>query len=694
MKTAAYASDRSSESSDWLSHGGQLQGRSFGPQAEQAKAGTGGIDLLKGPVFVGGMPVRAKLTIGEPNDKYEQEADRVAEQVMGMPDAKPAVQREGLPGEELQTKSLGGAIQREVMPEEEEEIQAKPLSATITPLVQREVMPEEEEEPIQAKLIQRETMPEEEEEPIQAKLIQREEMPEEEEEIQTKKSSEGGFEAGGDFESRLGSSKSGGSPLPEDVRSFMEPRFGADFSGVRVHTGSEAVQMNREVGAQAFAHGQDVYFGAGKGPGKDALTAHELTHVVQQTSLFKNTSTLQREPTTSSTTGTVIPSVESSKSSQIKASSDGLRAKLTNILADLATSADVARSRRLDDTHVLVNSPGVYYDASVSLATGVEAGAEDIKVGIIQTVKSTERIGVYRRKVIGADGKSESKLVTERRFALGLSRDAVTKDVVVAEAPFYATPKVLNDTQKTVKINTEDHPAHVYPTAIRDGKLTEIKGGDHFTSSLAAKQGDTLVHLKNFAWDQNWSIILDDNQSGDGDAPSAHEADTAPETPGGEAGNVGLADPKNTVDSYINLKEAQDGLNQKGICRFLRELPHHGSESHALMVEAISKSPIKISVEITVEKTKNRWGADKIAVTASAYSDDTKYLELDDGGKGTAEFPANEIYKPEYLSESTVIGLWIDGELTKWPFPFNGNPTASKIHRGRETYNMMYRLIL
>jgi hypothetical protein len=246
-----------------------------------------------------GLGVQAKLAIGQPNDRYEQEADRVAEQVMGMPDAKPVVQREGLPGEEeeLQTKSLGRAIQREVVPEEEEEIQAKPLSATITPLVQREAMPEEEEE-VQAKSlggsIQREAVPEEEEEPIQAKLIQREAMGEEEEEIQAKRSSGGRVEPGGDFESRLGSSKSGGSPLPEDVRSFMEPRFGADFSGVRVHTGGEAVQLNREVGAQAFAHGQDVYFGEGKGPGKDALTAHELTHVVQQTGELKR-ELIQRE---------------------------------------------------------------------------------------------------------------------------------------------------------------------------------------------------------------------------------------------------------------------------------------------------------------------------------------------------------------------------------------------------------------
>jgi hypothetical protein len=43
--------------------------------------------------------------------------------------------------------------------------------------------------------------------------------------------------------------------------------------------------MNRELGAQAFAHGSDVYFGAGKSPGNNELTAHELTHVVQQTGI-------------------------------------------------------------------------------------------------------------------------------------------------------------------------------------------------------------------------------------------------------------------------------------------------------------------------------------------------------------------------------------------------------------------------
>jgi GH24 family phage-related lysozyme (muramidase) len=231
--------------------------------------------------------VQTKLTVGAPGDRYEQEADAMAAQVITMPDSEVgrSVQREMAPDEEeVQTKP---ALQRGAMPEEEE-TQTKPLAASITPLVQREAMPEEEE--VQAKSldsIQREEMPEEEE--VQAKSlgnIQREEMPEEEE-VQMKsdlqRSPDGSLQAGSSIKSRLNSSKGGGSPLSDEVRSFMEPRFGADFSQVRVHTGSEAVQMNRDLNAQAFTYQQNVYFGDGKTPGKDVLTAHELTHVVQQT---------------------------------------------------------------------------------------------------------------------------------------------------------------------------------------------------------------------------------------------------------------------------------------------------------------------------------------------------------------------------------------------------------------------------
>lgn len=74
----------------------------------------------------------------------------------------------------------------------------------------------------------------------------------------------------------------GGRSLPAQVRTFMESRFGYDFSKVRVHDDREAAHVCRRLNAQAFTHGEHVYFGEGKSPGNNILTAHELTHVVQQ----------------------------------------------------------------------------------------------------------------------------------------------------------------------------------------------------------------------------------------------------------------------------------------------------------------------------------------------------------------------------------------------------------------------------
>jgi len=67
------------------------------------------------------------------------------------------------------------------------------------------------------------------------------------------------------------------SPLPSDIRAFMEPRFGVDFSQIQVHTDSNAAAMYSEVGAKAFAVGNRVYYGAGYAPGNN-----ELTHTIQQ----------------------------------------------------------------------------------------------------------------------------------------------------------------------------------------------------------------------------------------------------------------------------------------------------------------------------------------------------------------------------------------------------------------------------
>jgi outer membrane protein OmpA-like peptidoglycan-associated protein len=79
-----------------------------------------------------------------------------------------------------------------------------------------------------------------------------------------------------------------GRPLEPALRQDMEQRFGHDFSGVRVHTGAAAEQSAQDVNAHAYTTGHDIVFGAGRfTPGTQEgrrLLAHELTHVVQQSS--------------------------------------------------------------------------------------------------------------------------------------------------------------------------------------------------------------------------------------------------------------------------------------------------------------------------------------------------------------------------------------------------------------------------
>jgi len=206
-------------------------------------------------IFPNGNPfIQPKLKIGQPNDKYEQEADRVADRVMRMPEPKQSLVNSG--------SSLENRVQRQstcpecTEKEEEETVQSKSISDQITPLVQRQEEPEEEEE-------------EEEQEPVQSKQTSN----------QTPHIAPG-------LQNQIQSMKGGGQPLAKAVRNYFEPRFGTGFSQVRVHTDSRAGETAKSINAKAFTRGKDVVFGSGHYSSGTVegkrLLAHELAHVVQQ----------------------------------------------------------------------------------------------------------------------------------------------------------------------------------------------------------------------------------------------------------------------------------------------------------------------------------------------------------------------------------------------------------------------------
>ena len=190
--------------------------------------------------------IQAKLNIGEPNDKYEQEADANAAKVV----------------QQINSSPQGGSVQKqESLESENEELQMKPAISKI----QRQETIEDEDEELQTK-----------------SLVQRRE-------------NLNGGEASTDLESSIQSARGGGQSLDPNLQTKMGQAMGADFSGVKVHTDAQSDQLNKSIQAKAFTTGQDVFFrqGAYEPSSRDGqeLIAHELTHVVQQ-----NSGKVQRSP--------------------------------------------------------------------------------------------------------------------------------------------------------------------------------------------------------------------------------------------------------------------------------------------------------------------------------------------------------------------------------------------------------------
>lgn len=174
--------------------------------------------------------LQAKLEINQPGDIYEQEADRVADAVMRMPD--PVLQRCSCGGmANSEGECAGCRAKRLAMLQRQATTGTEPLTA---PQIVDEVL------------------------------------------------------------------NSSGQPLDAETRAFMEPRFGYDFSHVRVHTDGRAAESARAVNALAYTVGQDIVFATGQyalgtGEGK-RLMAHELTHVLQQTSGVQPRDKFEQEP--------------------------------------------------------------------------------------------------------------------------------------------------------------------------------------------------------------------------------------------------------------------------------------------------------------------------------------------------------------------------------------------------------------
>ena len=218
-------------------------GRARAMRAMQSSLGNAHVSRLLDTV------VQPKLTVGAPNDIYEREAKHVASAVTRMPESATApkqVMRQAPP-----------SISRRMCPTCQQELSRQ--AETGEPARNDKLCPE---------------------------CRQRLQQPNGGARMQAQATLGAAPQVTPEVEDHIAGSRGGGQPLPDSVRASMEPRFGQDFSAVRVHTGPDAGRAARSLNAQAFTTEQDIHFGEGRyQPDTEQgqrLLAHELAHVLQQ----------------------------------------------------------------------------------------------------------------------------------------------------------------------------------------------------------------------------------------------------------------------------------------------------------------------------------------------------------------------------------------------------------------------------
>ena len=330
--------------------------------------------------------------------------------------------------------------------------------------------------------------------------------------------------------------QSPGQPLDSATRGFMEPRFGHDFSMVRVHAYSEAADAARTVGARAFTVGQNIVFGRGEfAPATEAgnrLLAHELTHVVQQRTLASRLAgVVQRAPSTleSSTSASERQNVRVLRSELIAViPPDEIKVLMTDQGADSAPADTVTFSpeiaeriqRGLQNVAARIfNQKGFTYNTVTNLPMNLKPyggvnGVYRFTLAQHQKSSKSELIIEQVSDRPPADWQNTDLASQEKRFesfgfklGIGFDSDEMKKHLfaALARVPDEILMRVrgLTFNKHMADLGSDSEPAHYDPnnhsidlygrTIVESmNRQDDAGGGDWFTAVVTHEVGHAL----------------------------------------------------------------------------------------------------------------------------------------------------------------------------------------------------------
>ncbi|MBK9983971.1 MAG: DUF4157 domain-containing protein [Saprospiraceae bacterium] len=384
---------------------------------------------------------QAKLTVNQPGDSYEQEADSVANAVVNKTTKGPIVQHKkissiqrlatSMEDEKLSTNDARMAKDKEIQEKPIQRMTDVPEKEKSEDIQKTELPGKDEKENIQKK----EGSGLEEDDKLKTEAVQT-------------KASGNTKTASPHVTSKIESTSGKGNVLPAKTKMEMSSSFGVDFSGVRIHKDSEAVNLNKELQAQAFTRGNDIYFNEGKFDPESSegkfLLAHELTHVVQQNDDLQRYTIQRRVIDRNVTTNQVMLNTLGLSRQQV---------------IDAITSADadsISLAQNAEDilrTQLANARTGNVVDANSEIILNEELGISfndpgqhsliRQQIGRFRTVKETLQSGYLRYMALGT---SDVKLVGCRVGSCGVNHafSCPGNRLVVLCQPFWDFPNPIN----------------------------------------------------------------------------------------------------------------------------------------------------------------------------------------------------------------------------------------------------------
>jgi len=229
---------------------------------------------------------QARLDVNKPGDKYEKEADAVADAIVNGSTADPVTQRKEISGiQRLSTSAEDEKLgTNEARMLKDKEIQEKPTDdGGGASEEKKEKADQPKKSSVQDPDLKKRKVVQKKDEQSKEKEKEKKGKPAS---VQ-KKSETGKAAAPSTVSAGIAQSSGKGKSLPPKTLQEMSGNFGYNFSDVSIHNDRHSAHMNKELHSQAFTHGKDIYFNQGKFNTENAdgkkLLAHELTHVVQQT---------------------------------------------------------------------------------------------------------------------------------------------------------------------------------------------------------------------------------------------------------------------------------------------------------------------------------------------------------------------------------------------------------------------------